>query len=348
MNILFLVGNGLDLQYGLKTRYRDFYDYQIPKYKEKKNENYKNYIYEAIKKDKSNQYCNWSDLEFGIGEISKEYGKENKNTDWGKFVNDFVEVGTDLYKYLSEQDKSFNAEGKTINFRKTLTKLYDDLLEEDSRKLSLYASDKNPHGDDDIRIMTFNYTSVFDRLLKNSIQRMIGTLFNKHSGITLINRVHHAHGALGNNPIFGVSFAEQLSDLMDDETAEEFIKEKIIANCRNGTNQDNTRLIDSADLIIIFGMSIGETDSYIWGKIVKKSIDSSVPIVIYHYNDKFDYSHPRNPKNEIAKVEENFIKNANMEKMKLTEEAEERIKDNILIAINKPIFEIEENNDSLF
>ncbi|HGQ3124092.1 TPA: tryptophan synthase subunit beta, partial [Streptococcus pneumoniae] len=26
MNITYIVGNGLDLQYGLKTRYRDFYE----------------------------------------------------------------------------------------------------------------------------------------------------------------------------------------------------------------------------------------------------------------------------------------------------------------------------------
>ncbi|HHK6637163.1 TPA: AbiH family protein, partial [Streptococcus pneumoniae] len=28
MNITYIVGNGLDLQYGLKTRYRDFYEFQ--------------------------------------------------------------------------------------------------------------------------------------------------------------------------------------------------------------------------------------------------------------------------------------------------------------------------------
>ena len=120
MNILFLVGNGLDLQYGLKTRYRDFYDYQIPKYKEKKDENYKNYIYEAIKKDKYNQYCNWSDLELDIGKISSEYAIFNKNK-WGKFVEDFVEVGKNLYDYLKEQDENFNIDGKAINFEETLS-----------------------------------------------------------------------------------------------------------------------------------------------------------------------------------------------------------------------------------
>ena len=45
MNILYIVGNGLDIQYGLKTKYSDFYEYQLPIYKEKNsNENYSNII----------------------------------------------------------------------------------------------------------------------------------------------------------------------------------------------------------------------------------------------------------------------------------------------------------------
>ena len=41
MNILYIVGNGLDIQYGLKTKYTDFYEYQLPIYKEKSiTENY--------------------------------------------------------------------------------------------------------------------------------------------------------------------------------------------------------------------------------------------------------------------------------------------------------------------
>ena len=36
MNITYIVGNGLDLQYGLKTRYRDFFDYQNKHYSDRK------------------------------------------------------------------------------------------------------------------------------------------------------------------------------------------------------------------------------------------------------------------------------------------------------------------------
>lgn len=336
MNILFLVGNGLDLQYGLKTRYRDFYDYQIPKYKEKKDENYKNYIYEAIKKDICNQYCNWSDLELNIGKISSEYAIFNKNK-WGKFVEDFVEVGKNLYDYLKEQDENFNIDGKVINFEETLSNLPNDLEGLHSRKLLAYINIKSDYKHF-VNIMTFNYTSVFDRLFERSTLKINGTLCG--DDITEIEKVYHAHGMLGNNPIFGVSSAEQLSNLMDEEVTEEFIKEKIIKNCLSTANQDNAQLINSADLIIIFGMSIGETDGYIWEKIAKKSINSGIPIVIYQYNDKFDYSHPSNTKNESKNVKDNFIKNANVNNMNLSKADKEKLENNILIAINKPIFEI--------
>lgn len=50
MNILFLIGNGLDLQYKMKTSYKNFYDDQRAIYEERKTNStdkrpYSNYIY---------------------------------------------------------------------------------------------------------------------------------------------------------------------------------------------------------------------------------------------------------------------------------------------------------------
>ena len=57
MNITYIVGNGLDLQYGLKTKYKDFYDFQHKVYMERKEkEGYSNFIYEALFFDKVNDY----------------------------------------------------------------------------------------------------------------------------------------------------------------------------------------------------------------------------------------------------------------------------------------------------
>ena len=244
-----------------------------------------------------------------------------------------------MYDYLKEQDENFNIDGKAINFEETLSNLPNDLLGLNSRKLFAYINRKLDYTDL-VNIMTFNYTSVFDRLFKRSKLKIHNTLCGEGVGMTNIVEVYHAHGILGNNPIFGVSSVEQLSNLMDEEVTEEFIKEKIIENCLSTANQDNAQLINLADLIIIFGMSIGETDGYIWEKIARKSINSGIPIVIYQYNDKFDSSHPSNTKNEVNNVKDNFIKNANVKNMNLEEDNIKKLRDNILIAINRPIFEI--------
>ena len=59
MNITFMIGNGFDLQLGLKTRYIDFYNYYIAK-----NNN------DMIAKSINENYDLWSDLEVGLGEFT--------------------------------------------------------------------------------------------------------------------------------------------------------------------------------------------------------------------------------------------------------------------------------------
>ena len=61
MNITYIVGNGLDLQYGLKTRYKDFYEFQNKVYISRKEneEEYSNFIYESLFSDEVNDYENF-------------------------------------------------------------------------------------------------------------------------------------------------------------------------------------------------------------------------------------------------------------------------------------------------
>ena len=82
MNITYIVGNGLDIQYGLKTKYKNFYEFQNEIYQGKKeNENYSNFIYEALFKDKVNDYENWSDFELAIGNLTKNNVEITKTND---------------------------------------------------------------------------------------------------------------------------------------------------------------------------------------------------------------------------------------------------------------------------
>ena len=58
MNITFLIGNGFDLNLGLKTDYKSFYSY----YKMRSKSN--------IAKSIDSEYELWSDLEKGLGEYT--------------------------------------------------------------------------------------------------------------------------------------------------------------------------------------------------------------------------------------------------------------------------------------
>lgn len=344
MNILFLIGNGLDLQYKMKTSYKNFYDDQRAIYEERKTNStdkrpYSNYIYKSLydEQDKNavNEKSNWLDLELYIGDLSKKYWETNSKDGWDKFVESFEEVETDLFAYLEKEDSKYITDEKQINFKKTIDNLLTDLPGAYSAKLRSYI-DSSPNISDYVKILTFNYTRVLDRILENSIKEYNGSLTGTTYS-TVIGEVCHAHGLLNDNPILGVSNETQISDLMEKEVTKYFVKEKIIEQCRSDNNQRNESLINDADLIIIFGMSLGETDSYIWEKVARKSINSRIPIIIYHYNVNFKQMISSVTIREYDKVVNRFIKNSGVEGEDI-----EKLHNNILVAINKAIFEIEE------
>ena len=144
MNITYIVGNGLDLQYGLKTRYRDFYDYQNKLYSDRKaKEGYLNFIYESLFADEVNEYKNWSDFELSIGNLTKEnseiiVSEETKN----KFIDDFTDVIDDLIAYLKMVEKNFNIENYKIDFEGTLNRIRADLPLSNQEIISKKYSDK--------------------------------------------------------------------------------------------------------------------------------------------------------------------------------------------------------------
>ncbi|KJQ67946.1 hypothetical protein TZ90_00308 [Streptococcus mitis] len=108
MNITYIVGNGLDLQYGLKTRYNDFYEFQNKVYISRKEneEGYSNFIYESLFSDKVKDYENWSDFELSIGKLTKDNDLISSSIEMKeKFIDDFSEVVDDLREYLRIQQE---------------------------------------------------------------------------------------------------------------------------------------------------------------------------------------------------------------------------------------------------
>ncbi len=70
MNVLYIIGNGLDISLGMKTDYQSFYDYYSAlETKDADINNLKANI-------EAGRYQTWADLEAGLGDYTKYLGNE--------------------------------------------------------------------------------------------------------------------------------------------------------------------------------------------------------------------------------------------------------------------------------
>ncbi|HEU9676921.1 TPA: tryptophan synthase subunit beta, partial [Streptococcus pneumoniae] len=232
MNITYIVGNGLDLQYGLKTRYRDFYEFQNKVYisRTENEEKYSNFIYESLFSDKVNDYENWSDFELSIGKLTKDNDLISSSIEIKeKFIDDFSEVVDDLREYLRIQQEKNLEKGNAIDFISTLDDMRTSLP-----VINQPAIDKkyneNPHQDDIVNIVTLNYTHVIDKLYNGSAKsfrnQLRANLYNFY-----IEPPIHAHGTVDVCTVLGVSDEIQISNSLE-EQKESLIKSLVLKNYR--------------------------------------------------------------------------------------------------------------------
>lgn len=125
MKILFILGNGFDINLGLKTRYQDFYDVYS------KNHSNHDLVMKLKNHISKNTNGYWSDLELALGEYTKEF----------KNIEDFDTVMEDiilsLSKYLKNIQSNFNKSNiKCENFFHDLDSPENYLTLEDQKKYS--------------------------------------------------------------------------------------------------------------------------------------------------------------------------------------------------------------------
>ena len=105
MGVTFLIGNGFDLNLGMKTRYTDMYDSYI------KSESKSTVIYKFkkdLQKEEHNHYQNWSDFEMGMAKYAKNFNNENELIEC---VSDFKAF---LESYLAQEERRLIKDFKVI------------------------------------------------------------------------------------------------------------------------------------------------------------------------------------------------------------------------------------------
>lgn len=337
MNITYVVGNGLDLQYGLKTKYKDFYDFQHKVYIERKEkEEYSNLIYESLFSDKINEYENWSDFELSIGKLTQDNDLIFSSIEMKeKFIDDFSEVVDDLREYLRLQQEQNLEEGIVIDFVSTLNDMKNSLPVINQSTIDKKYKE-NLYQHDNVNILTLNYTNVLDRLYDRSGKSFENKLRNNSYNFYIKSPIH-VHGTVDICTVLGVSDDTQISNGFDEEQKESLIKNLVLKNYRENMDVKNSDIIKSSDIIILYGVSLGETDRYLWSQIAERSISGSVPVIIYHYVPHFDPGNPTRVKRLYNTVEDKFILNSGIDL-----ESEKKLRDNLIVVIGKTIFDLKE------
>lgn len=188
---LFLIGNGFDLNCGMKTRFSDVYkEYLKTRSETRAIEKLKSSINKDIEK--------WGDFEMAMAKFASRL---NSETEFLECIRDF---STFMENYLKEENDSFwtiyNKQNKGSvleEMKKSMRYYYEGI----SHNVSHIMKQRDADSLSGNIVISFNYTDVFDRLYYGVMS----------SAVPAYSRVLHIHGVLGDDPVIGVDNINQLN-----------------------------------------------------------------------------------------------------------------------------------------
>ena len=324
MQTVFLIGNGFDVNLGLKTRYAEFYEYylNIPT----ENKNIRN-LKEHLRENKSDF---WSDLEIALGKYTAELSS------FEQMEEVYDDINNEMQRYISSIENMSLPKDIDIELFKNNISSPESFLSpaEVSRIKMVYENlVRTNHF---IDIINFNYTSTIDKILGYDSQFLtIAPSIYNSSLKTIVRSVIHIHGAI-NDPILGVDNVSQISN-------EELIKSgdiigylvKPLINTTLGSLVDAKAKssIKNANLICIYGMSLGETDA-MWWKLVGERLLAGVKVIIFVKDNKANIS-ARKMANYYKNWRNKFLDVAGIGESKRID-----LEKRLIIAPNTKIFDI--------
>lgn len=324
MNILYILENGFDKAQGMATSYPEFYKYLMDN-----SENCSNML--QILKDEINENKElWSDMEEAFGHLT------SKIEEFEEFEELYFELNEYLQLYLkSEEDKFIPSPNHKANFTNDFlftTKNIEPL----DRERFLNHTNTLPRGRE-IYVMTLNYTNTLEKLL--SINNN-ATSRNFNNTDTLRDIIH-IHGRLNSSIIMGVDNETQIDninfqtnqdikDLLIKEESNKAMKEIRHITCKS--------FIDNANIIILYGVSLGITDER-WWKIIGKNLKSRKNLVVIQYLYEPNFIKPTQ-KQKLGKLERKQRQEI-MNRMGLKQEEQtEDIDNRLFFVVNSNIFKI--------
>lgn len=262
MNVTFMIGNGFDLNCGLRTSYINVYEGYC------KTESTSNVI-ATFKKSIDGNYNTWADFELGMRDYMTNLDSEE----------DFLSCFYDFQEYMIDHIKGEEKRFSTL-FDNT-EKLYERACKEveNSYRLFYTGISRNIDNKFSLEILTskkaficFNYTNTLDILLKKG------------------EPVIHVHGTLTNDPIVGIDneaqFLKNLKFIPSPRLKRAFIKPILNEACDTSRVSAARKAINEADVICIYGLSLGESD-LTWKALITDWLTRSPEHHLFVYDFKW-------------------------------------------------------------
>lgn len=263
MNITFLIGNGFDLNLGMKTKYSQFLSYYIS------NPINENEQIKRFKDDILKDFDEWSSAESAFGKYTEKFNYGEGDL-FAECHEDFCE---ELAIYLMNQERKLYLDENNIGriFYSDISNFYKGFRENQANQIKNHI-DRVGSGYY-YNFITFNYTTVLDKIINFAKKNDLGKrVYNNISYSNTIQSLKHVHGYTDKDMVLGVNDEEQLAKIeIFDNLPEEYLSQiiKIKTNIMLERNNDAKTfdVLKNSDLIYIYGMSIGETDKLWWTRI---------------------------------------------------------------------------------
>lgn len=331
MNITFLLGNGFDMNFGLRTSYKSFYNY-LEKSK------IRNKLINNILSDLKCEL--WSDLELGLGNYLSNINTESEIED---FLNEKETVERLLVDYLTSENEKFEITDEvTISktFNQNVVNFYKGFNRKEKNHYENILNDCNQLK---YQFITYNYTDIIDRII-SSVSNQIDP-FSKHTykgnvRQDILCSALHIHGTLDEGIVLALNDTSQINNdkLQNNTDLKRFmVKSQINEEDGNFLTEDALKIIENSTYICIFGMSIGDTDNMWWQVIIKWLLQNSNRRIVFFVKDDTEIS-----KSKAAKMKYNRDKRKvlSQHSVELSDEDYVKIESQVIVVLNSAIFDL--------
>lgn len=271
MNIVYILGNGFDKAQGLKTSYPEFYEYL---YKQKGNT-----LLQLLKSNITKDTNLWADMEEAFG-IFTSYIYSEKD-----FQNLYFELSDYLREYLKSEDEKFiPSEDLKKKFRNDFLSFGRYLGELDKVRYNQFVNACS--GGAGINVITLNYTNTLEKLLSiNTQNNNVEKIFSNNY---VLHNIIHVHGNLNDAIIVGVDNEKQIANKnfqTNDNVKDLLVKIQSNHAMKYLKHEHCEDFIKKANLIILYGTSLGNTDLRWWnliGNELKRRNNLAIIQHLYH------------------------------------------------------------------